>query len=167
MGFQEKNAWACLLAIVLVFIPYFIVVFQQPMAFMGLFGLAVVILVALLTAFHMVNALLNRSIRDTGDVPPPDELDQLLELRAAKLSGIVLAIAVMVWALIAMFGVPVIGVKALIQASAPDGVATPSQFSIPVIQALTAIHLLFAGFVTANIAYYGSIIAGYRRLADG
>lgn len=28
------------------------------------------------------------------------------------------------------------------------------------------VHLLFAGFVIANITYYGGIVAAYRRLAD-
>ncbi len=156
MSFHEKSAWACLISIVVVFVPYFLIVFQQPMAF-GLLVLAVVLLSVLLSAFHIVNALMTRSIRTTGDIPPHDELDRLIELQAAKLSGIVLAIAVVSWSLSAMVRVPVL---------AGEG-TTPSQFAIPGIQALTAIHLLFAGFVVANLAYYGSIIAGYRRSLHG
>ncbi len=167
MSFHEKSAWACLISIVLVYIAYFALVFQHPMAFVGLFPLAAIILAVLLAAFHTVNALLTRSIRKTGDVPPQDEMDRMIEMRAAKLSGVVLAVAVMVWCMIAMFAVPAIGVGELAHAKAPDAVVAPSQFRIPVSQALTAIQILFAGFVIANTAYYGSIIAGYRRLADG
>jgi hypothetical protein len=167
MSFHEKSAWACLISIVLVFAPYLSVVFQQPMAFVGLFPLAVIVLVVLLTAFHIVNALVTRSIRKTGDVPPHDELDRMIELRAAKLSGIVLAIAVIVWCMSAMFFVPAIGVGELVQANMPDAIPAPPQFQIPVSLILTAIHMLFAGFVIANTVYYGSIIAGYRRLAHG
>jgi len=166
MGFQEKSAWACLIAIVAVYVPYFWVVFQYPMAF-GLFVVAAIILAVLLTAFHLVNALATRSIRKTGDVPPLDELDRMLELRAAKLSGVVLAIVVMGWSLVAMFGVPALAISELVQASTPDGGGPSVQLSIPVVQALTAIHALFAGFVIANIAYYGNLIVGYRRLAHG
>jgi hypothetical protein len=167
MGFHEKSAWACLISIVLVYIAYFALVFQHPMAFVGLFPLAAIILAVLLTVFHIVNALVTRSIRQTGDVPPHDELDRMIELRAAKMSGIVLGVAVMVWCMFAMFVVPVIGVGELAHTKVPDAAAAPSQFRIPVSQALTAIQMLFAGFVIANVAYYGSIIAGYRRMADG
>jgi hypothetical protein len=31
--------------------------------------------------------------------------------------------------------------------------------------AMGAVHWLFAGFVIANVAYYGGIVVGYRRLA--
>jgi hypothetical protein len=167
MSFHEKSAWACLISIVLVFAPYLTIVLQRPMAFVGLFPLAVIVLVVLLTAFHIVNAIVTRSIRKTGDVPPHDELDRMIELQAAKLSGIVLATVVAAWSIAAMFGVPAAGVGELVGTGVAGDVAAPSQFAIPVIQALTAIHMLFGGFVIANIAYYGSIVAGYRRLAHG
>ena len=167
MSFHEKSAWACLISIVLVFAPYLLVVVQHPMGFVGLFPVAVVVLVVLLTAFHMVNALATRSIRETGETPPLDELDRVIELRAAKLSGVVLAVAVMGWCLAAMYVVPAIGIGELAHAKASDAVSALTQFHIPVSQALIAIQILFAGFVIANTAYYGSIIAGYRRLAGG
>jgi hypothetical protein len=69
--------------------------------------------------------------------------------------------------MIAMFGVPAVGVSEMVHAEAAGDAATPSGLVVPVILALTAIHTLFAGFVIANIAYYGSIVAGYRRLAHG
>jgi hypothetical protein len=54
------------------------------MATLGLFWVSAIGLVALLTAFHIVNAIATRSIRTTGEVPPVDELDQKIELKAAK-----------------------------------------------------------------------------------
>ncbi len=168
MGFHEKSAWACLVAVVLVFVPYFVMVFRYPLAFVGLFGLAVVGLIALLTIFHIVNSLVTASITTTGETPPPDELDRTIELRAAKLSGIVLGVVVVVWSIIAMYGAPTIGVLEIANVEAAVGVEKDaSQFAIPMPSALTAIHMLFAGFVAANVAYYGTIVAGYRRLAHG
>jgi hypothetical protein len=38
-------------------------------------------------------------------------------------------------------------------------------FAIPVFSAMVAVHWLFAGFVIANMAYYGGIVLGYRRIA--
>lgn len=166
MSFHEKNAWACLLSIVAIYVLYFWVVFRYPMAAVGLFVVAAVILAVVLAAFHIVNALATRSIRRTGDVPPLDELDRAIELRAAKLSGIVLAVAVMVWCMTAMYGVVAVGTRAVADAQAGHA-ATPSGFVVPVLLVMTAIHALFAGFVIANIAYYASIVAGYRRLAHG
>ena len=56
----------------------------------------------------------------------------------------------------------------MVLATAIDGGETePTQFAIPVTDILMAIHFLFAGFVFANLVYYGSIIVSYRRLANG
>ena len=108
MSFHEKSALACLISICCIYVPYFVLVFRFPMAAIGLFGVSAIGLVALLAAFHIVNAIATRSIRTTGKVPPIDELDQRIELKAAK----------------------------------------------------------WAGFVFANIAYYGGIVFGYRRIAS-
>lgn len=162
MGFHEKSAWACLLSILAVYVPYFWVVLRHPMA-LGLFVFAAALQAALLVAFHLANAIATRSIRRTGDTPPLDELDRIIELRAAKRSGLVLAVAVMTWCLAAMFGAPAVGAAA----TAAADFAAPSGPAVPVLLALTAVHALFAGFVLANLVYYGSIVAGYRRLAHG
>jgi hypothetical protein len=165
MSFHEKSAWVCLVSIGLVYIPYFGVVLRLPMAALGLFWVATAGLVALLTIFHLANAIATRSIRATGDVPPLDELDQRIELRAAKWSGFTLACAVITWVLIAMYSMPVIGGEAYEQAKATGIQVSPASFSIPVLTAMLAVHWLFVGFVLANIAYYGGIVFGYRRLA--
>ncbi|MCP4080349.1 MAG: hypothetical protein GY819_08010 [Planctomycetaceae bacterium] len=168
MGFHEKSAWACLLGIVLVFVPYFAVVLRFPMAFAGLFVLVVIIQVVFMVAFHVGNAIMSPSIRKTGDTPPKDELDQLIELRAAKISGVILGIVVISWCMIAMYGVPALGVHEIVLANANDGNdLPPSKFAIPIFDVLLAVHVLFAGFVIANLVYYGTIVVSYRRLANG
>lgn len=166
MSFHEKAAWACVISILGVYVPYFWMVFQHPMAF-GLFVVAAIVLTLLLTAFHAVNALATRSIRKTGDVPPLDELDRTIELRASKLAGTVLGAAVIVWCMFAMFKVLSVGVVEVVPEGVSGDAVTRSGIVVPVMLALTAIHALFAGFVIANIVYYGSIITGYRRMAHG
>lgn len=104
------------------------------------------------------------SVRKRGDVPPQDELEKLIELRAAKLSGLVMAVLVMGWYLVAAFGMPLFATSA---GNNMEGSSVLLQPSIPVSHAMTALNILFAGLVAANIVYYGAIIAGYRRLTLG
>ncbi len=153
MSFHEKSAWACLVLIIGVYTPYFVVVFRYPMAALGLFVVSAVGLAVLLTAFHVVNALATRTIRATGQAPPADELDRCIELHASKWAGVVLAFAVMSWILIVMYAILLVGGFELV-AVAPAG-------------AMFATQSLFAGFVLANIAYYGGIVVGYRRMLFG
>ena len=162
MGYQEKSAWACSGSILVVFVPYFLAVFQAPMAYVALFVMAVVGLVALLAGFHIINAIVSASIRKSGDVPKPDELDRIIELRAAKLSGIVLGVVVLMWLCTVMLWFPVMGIREIAAAAEP----VAADFSVPVVKAMLWVHGLFAGFVVANLVYYGAIVASYRRLAD-
>lgn len=167
MGFQEKSAWACTLAILGVYVPYFVIIFQLPMLALGLFWVAAFGLMGLLTLFHVLNAVFTNSIRQSGDVPPLDELDQRIEVAASKWAGFVLAFAVMSWLLVAMYALPVAGFATLEHARADGADPSVRQLTIPVIHAMWAIHWLFAGFVIANVVYYAGIIVGYRRLARG
>jgi len=166
MSFHEKSALACLISICCVYVPYFVLVFRFPMAALGLFWVSAIGLVALLTGFHIVNAIATRSIRASGEVPPVDELDQRIELEAAKWSGIILAFDVMTWTLVAMYSIPVIGNSMIEQMTATGSGVSPESYSIPMFTAMTAVHWLFAGFVLANVAYYGGIVFGYRRIAS-
>lgn len=131
------------------------------MAYVALFVIAVSALVALLIAFHIANPMLSRS-----DMPVPDEMDRTIELRAAKLAGTLLATAVLGWSIAAMVGIPAAGV-ANIAAANTDRAVTVSDFAIEVPEIMRWIHILIAGFVISNIAYYGAIVFGYRRLAHG
>ena len=164
MGFHEKSALACLVSILMVYSPYFWMVYQYPMAGLGLFIVAAIALIVLLTVFLIVNALATRSMRKSGDSPQMDELDRIIELQAAKVSGLVLALVVIGWCIVTMYG----AVGASISTSetvSPSSVEPILVFSL--IDALTGIHTLFAGFVIANITYYGRIVFGYRRLTRG
>lgn len=166
MGFQERNAWACGCFTLAAFTPYFWLVFGNPMAYATLFTIAVFGLVVLLIGFHSVNSMASDSIRKSGDVPAQDELDRIIEFRAAKLAGIVLATVVLIWAIAAMVGVPAEGFANTATASS-EGVANASDFAIPATKVMCWVHLLFAGFVISNVTYYGGIVAGYRRLTNG
>lgn len=159
MGFHEKSAWAALGAIVLVFVPYFVVVFQHPMAYIGMFVLAVMVQVVLLTVFHVVNALATPEIRKSGDTPKLDELDRWIELRAAKLSSLLLSVVVMSWCMAAGFLIPTL--------AGASGTGDASRFVVSGFQAAMGLHVLFAGFVLVNVIYYATIVTGYRRLARG
>lgn len=166
MGFQEKNAWICGVSTILIFGPYFCFVFLQPMSHIAFFAVAVVCLILLLTTFHTVNAIKTRSIRTSGEVPRTDELDQLIELRAAKWAGIVLATLVLVWSIAAMFGIPILGVSHLV-AQRQAGLVDSSDFAIRVLDAMPWVHLLFAGFVVSNLVYYAKIVFAYRSFSNG
>lgn len=162
MSFHEKNAWACVISLLLVFIPYFFYVLQNPVAYVWLFILAVVLLVGLLVIFHIVNSSVTAVDSDSLETQQLDERDQAIEVRASKWAGIVLGFVVVIWCLNTMIGIPIIGSRNI----ADNSLATSDMLresSISVATALTAIHLLFAGFVFANVVYYFAIIFGYRR----
>ena len=153
MSFHEKSAWACLAAIGGVYGPYFYLAWRYPPAALGVFWISALAVAGILVAFHVVNALATRSIRTTGRVPPVDELDRSIELAAARWSGLVLAFAVFTWILFAMYLLPAGVARGAADTAAPTIVA--------------AVQWLFAGFVLANLVYYGGIVVGYRRLRLG
>ncbi len=165
MSYHEKNAWACLVSLLAVFVPYFLYVYQNPFAFFGLFVFAVIVLVGMLVVFHIVNAMVSPTIRQTGDTPLLDERDQKIETWSAKISGWVLGFMVLIWCLNAMYGIPIVASMQI--AKQPGSITIDSamnDFSIPAIQALFWVHTLFAAFVVSNLTYYSMIILGYRRL---
>jgi len=166
MSFHEKSALVCLVSISLIYGPYFVVVSRFPMASLGLFWVAAGGLVMVLTLFHIANALATRSIRTTGNVPSADELDQRIELKASKGAGFILAFAVMSWILYAMYTIPVVGQSVREEGLAGGVELSPFNFVLPVFTAMLAVQWLFAGFVVANLVYYGGIVIGYRRLAS-
>ena len=108
MSFHEKSAWACLVGILAVYIPYFAVVFSQPgyVWVLPAFLAAVVGLVAILVVAHLVFALTQARIRRTGDAPPPDEFESAIEGRATKVAAYVLSVVVISWCLAAYVGIP-------------------------------------------------------------
>jgi hypothetical protein len=87
-------------------------------------------------------------------------------LKAAKWAGFVLSIAVLTWIMIAMYSATVIGGGVAEQAKLARNEISNLNFAIPVFSAMVAIHWLFAAFVNANVAYFGGIVLGYRRIAS-
>ena len=150
MSFHEKSAWACLIAIAAVYVPYFFLVLRFPMAAVGLFWVSAVVLAVLLIAFHIVNAIVTRSIRTTGRVPPVDELDEKIELHAAKWAGLILGAGILTWVIVAMSSMLALGTE---------------MRTVPMFMAMSAVQWLFAVFVLANAVYYGAIVFRYRSLA--
>ena len=177
MSFHEKSAWACLGAILLVYIPFFLLVFSTPgyPVVVGAFVGSVVAMVAILVTVHIVFAISSKRIRETGDVPPLDEMEVGIELRAMKIASFLLASIVILWCIVAYVGIPVSGITDLVQqatAAAADPETAEAFAPNPSIEgllpvsghdALFAVHVLFAGFVLANVVYYASIVTGYRR----
>lgn len=98
MSFTEKSTWASLAIILLVFTGYFSSVFEglmdgtlsKPETF-GLFMGALVMLIVLEVALHIVLALVNA--REANQAA--DERDKLIAMRAGNISGWVLAIGVL------------------------------------------------------------------------
>ena len=193
MSFHEKSAWASLVAILLVFVPFFVVVFSVPgyPIVIPAFIAAVVVLTVVLAVVHIFFALGSARIRRTGDVPPRDEREIAIELRSTKIAGFVLAFVVMTWCLAAYAGIPISRVRHHRAMAAADAVrlaevqesaiadaatadpATPDAgnlslshlLPVPAHDALFFVHILFSGFVLANVVYYASLVFGYRRTA--
>ena len=186
MSFHEKSAWACLSSILLVYIPYFVIVFSNPgylvipPAFIG----AVIVLVVILVVSHTAIAIRSARIRKTGKVPEPDEREIGIELKAMKICSYVLSVVVITWCISAYVGTPIARVKhhraiASLNELQPDerqelagqaltdqdhGDPSPSNLlPIPAHDALFFIHVLWMGFIIANIVYYAVIVFGYRR----
>ncbi|MGI9519302.1 MAG: hypothetical protein ACR2NP_19785 [Pirellulaceae bacterium] len=151
MGFHEKSAWVCLLCILVVYVPYFWLVFSVPhvavsiVAFVG----ATIVLALLMSLFQVMVALSTRRVWTTGDVPPPDERELIIELKASKIAGIVMGCAVIIWCMLAMVGIA--------------GVSDDGEVSHRI--AVLGCQSMFAAFVFANVVYYASLILGYRRSA--
>jgi len=163
MSFHEKNAWACLLAVLAVYIPYFSFICREPITSNVLFVAAVVFLAVLLAVFHATNAIFSKKTREAGDTPKLDERDRIIDLKASKISGFVLGLCVIVWCINAMLRFPFIGFANLASSSSLDAPADLSSFSISGFVAIWWVQLLFAGFVFANIVYYATVIFFYRR----
>lgn len=164
MGFREKNAWICGLSILTVFAPYFYFVFQNPAAHTALFLVTAASLVLLQSGFHTINAMATKSIRESGECPGLDELDKLIELRASKWAGCVLAASVLIWFMAAMMNSPAEAMpEPLARQTNPR--LSESVILIPVTNAMFWVQLLFAGFVLSNLVYYAKIVAAYRGLS--
>jgi TRAP-type C4-dicarboxylate transport system permease large subunit len=99
MTFEEKSTWVSLGILLFVFTGYFSQVFEglvtdtlNKTEIAGLFIGAVVTIVVLQIALHIVIAIFN--VRDTDQ--PKDERDKLFAMKAGNISGLVLGIGVLI-----------------------------------------------------------------------
>lgn len=186
MSYHEKSAWACLSSILLVYIPYFAVVFSNPgylvvpLAFIS----AVIVLVIILVVSHVLFAIHSPKIRKKGQIPPRDEREMSIELRAMKVSSYVLSVIVITCCVSAYIGIPIARIKQHTVVSSVNELQSGANqelvnqtmanqiqgdlslsnlLPIPTHDALLFVHVLLMGFVISNIAYYAAIVFGYRR----
>ena len=161
MAFNEKNAWICLFGLAMVYVPYFVIALINPAASFPMFFIAIFVLILILSGFHLINALFDSNLRKTGSQPPLDEREIGIETRSAKFAGLVLSVFVTFWSLFALAGLAMLISHALPLEQEPmKQIAT---LQIPAMPVFLGFQILFAGFVFANISYYGAIIVGYRR----
>jgi len=99
VSFEEKSTWVSLAIITFIFAGYFSQVYQGLVndtldkgAVLGLFIGAVVSIIVLEIALHIVIAVLN--VKDADQ--PSDERDRLFSIRAGNISGWVLGIGVLI-----------------------------------------------------------------------
>ena len=163
MSFQEKNAWACLLAILVVYIPYFSFTLREPAPSIVPFIAAVVFLVVLLIVFYALNATVSKQIKGIDPQPKPDEREQYIDLKASKIAGFVLAVWVIVWCVNAMLLLPFVEFSTPATNASLDSTTSISLVSISGIVAIWWVNLLFAGFIFANTVHYATLIFFYRR----
>ena len=162
MNYHEKSAWVCAICILAVYAPYFVFVWFQPEFYFALFIAATVGIIVLMAGFHSAIALSTRNVLESGDTPPRDEMDQAIESRAAKISGVLLGAFVMLWCFNAFILIPANAFE--VNEKVVDDPSLIQTMTLPMGKVVFAVHVLFAGFVISNLVYYGSIIFGYRRL---
>jgi len=160
MSFREKSAWGCLAAILLIYVPYFSSVIENPAVSLFRFWISVVLIASLLIGYHILAAATDREVRANEDEPPFDELDRAIDLKASKIAGTFLGFFVLTWVIVALVNFPLLVGQA-------NEVLAEEAFVISGTTALYAINALFGVFVLANVVFYGVVIAGYRRIARG
>lgn len=134
MSFREKSALLVLAALTLVFGNYFVGAWNAPPGLaLEAFIGAVIALIVLMIAGHLAIALLHLPLADV-DVPR-DERDRSVELRSLRNAHWVLAAG--------FFSVPVLLIAPL--------------------PLMAALNIWLALLVAAEIVFYGSTVAYYRR----
>ncbi len=133
-SYREKSAWLVLLALALVFGNYFLGAWNAaPAQALSAFADAVVLLLVLMVAGHVVIALFHNPADDLDS--PEDERDRAVNLKSMRNAYYVLAAGF--WSVPVMLIVP-----------------------LPL---AVSLNIWLAVLVLAEIAYYGSVVAAYRR----
>lgn len=95
LSFQEKSTWISLFSLLIAYSYYFYKVFAAPVSeaeTFTLFVLAVVVIVVIQIVLHSAVAIFNSRDAQQGS----DERDKLFELRATRISSLVLVIGVLI-----------------------------------------------------------------------
>ena len=145
LSFREKSLWASLIAILVVFSPYFAINFSHLLTgdpeisdtfvAIGTFVAAVLFLVVIMVVLHILIALSTR-------YEDEDERDRFIELTATRNAHWVLSVGV--WVTLAAPGASAIG-------------------WLPPMSTLLFAHLIFAAFVLAEVVGIVSQLIQYRR----
>lgn len=161
MGIHEKGAWVSIGAIMVLYIPYFIDVYTEPMTALYRFWYVAIGMAVILSVFHAIDSILHLLNRRRGEYAVVDELDQRIQHKAALVSGGLLACMVMIWVIVMMYALPMLGDEVVETTS--DG--SLSYVAWPITQIMHAVQWLFASFVGAQVLYYGMILGQYRSMS--
>lgn len=162
MTIHEKSAWASVVAILVLYIPYFSAVNAQPMEGVYRFWGVTIGMAVIMGVFHAIDAIVHVIRHRTHVVTLVDELDQAIQRDAAMVAGGVLAGVVVCWVIGMMYALPLSAVT--VTETTSDGIRTYVAWSVDDI--MRAIHWLFAGFVMANLVYYFVMIVRYRSMLN-
>ena len=165
MSYHEKSAWLTLIPILLVFVPYFIAVFKTPFATVFFLIIAVIALVVILTICRTGLAIATPKVLRTGDEPGMDEMERRFDRTSVNVAAYFLSTVVVLWCLNTLVGIPIQAFRGLAESERTITNIDLSQLTIPAVDAVNAVQLLFAGFVLANVIYYVSLIVCYRRVS--
>lgn len=160
MTLHEKSAWVSVGAIVLLYIPYFMQVNAYPMASLYLFWVVGIGMAVIMVLFHTIDAVVHVVQKREGALQLVDELDRAIEHNAMAISGILLAVVVVIWVMVMMYALPVFG-SSVVETTSDS---MNAYVAWPIDQVMRAIQWLFAGFVMANLVFYGVVIAQYRSM---
>lgn len=163
MTIHEKSAWVSIIAIVVLYVPYFMAVHTNPMESIARFWILGVGMAVIMGVFHTIDAIVSVLLHRGETMGIIDELDRVIQQQAAMYAGSTLAFIVVIWVIVMMYILPIMGRTVIEQTS---------DMNVPYIawsieQVMRAVQWLFAGFVLANIVYYAVVIVRYRSVLSG
>jgi len=162
MSIHEKSAWVSIVAILGLYIPYFMVVDVHPLQGLYRFWVVGIGMAVIMGVFRAVDAIVQVVQQRAGTMVVVDELDRLIQYKAALLSGVILACVVVIWVIGMMYVLP-LHATTMVETTS-DGVYSHAAW--PITDVMRTVHWLFAGFVATNLLYYVAIIVQYRSMRD-
>jgi hypothetical protein len=172
VSFREKSAWATLISLLVVYLPYFIYVFLLASRGQLTVGTALRVFIAGVFFQTIVAILAQIAISIHGRVEPVDERDIAIQANAFRNAYFVLTFGIFFAAMfVLMVGLvhaaPTVahGVPALSD-SAHDVEETSSQFMrnvSTIFSASVGMQVVLLCLVGGEVTRYGTQILGYRR----